>query len=65
MSQRRLGGVKAGGGRHRQRQRPAGPVLHPTPERGEDDGTHAYIRYNKVRVPLDAMLGQPGEGDVK
>jgi len=30
--------------------------------RGEDDGTHAYIRYNKVRVPLDAMLGDPGEG---
>lgn len=27
-----------------------------------DDGIHAYIRYNKVRVPLDAMLGQPGEG---
>ena len=27
-----------------------------------DDGTHAYIRYNKVRVPLDAMLGLPGEG---
>src|SRR5688500_5845813 len=29
---------------------------------GEDDGTHAYIRYNKVRVPSDAMLGGPGEG---
>jgi acyl-CoA dehydrogenase len=29
---------------------------------GADDGTHAYIRYNKVRVPLDAMLGGPGEG---
>ena len=27
-----------------------------------DEGTHAYIRYNRVRVPLDAMLGQPGEG---
>ena len=27
-----------------------------------DDGIHAYIRYNKARVPLDAMLGQPGEG---
>ncbi|WP_421837616.1 acyl-CoA dehydrogenase family protein [Novosphingobium sp.] len=27
-----------------------------------DDGIHAYIRYNKVRVPLDAMLGLPGEG---
>jgi acyl-CoA dehydrogenase len=25
-----------------------------------DDGCHAYIRYEKVRVPLDAMLGQPG-----
>ena len=30
--------------------------------KGADDGTHAYIRYNKVRVPLDAMLGGPGEG---
>ena len=29
---------------------------------GEDDGIHAYIRYNKVRVPLDAMLGGSGEG---
>ena len=29
---------------------------------GEDDGIHAYIRYNQVRVPLDAMLGGPGEG---
>ncbi len=27
-----------------------------------DHGSHAYIRYNKVRVPLDAMLGGPGEG---
>lgn len=27
-----------------------------------DEGIHAYIRYNQVRVPLDAMLGQPGEG---
>ena len=26
------------------------------------DGIHAYIRYDKVRVPLDAMLGGPGEG---
>jgi acyl-CoA dehydrogenase len=31
-------------------------------KQGEDDGIHAYIRYNKVRVPLDAMLGGPGEG---
>lgn len=31
-------------------------------KKGEDDGTHAYIRYNKVRVPIDAMLGGPGEG---
>lgn len=30
--------------------------------RGDDDGIHAYIRYNRVRVPLDAMLGNPGEG---
>lgn len=27
-----------------------------------DEGTHAYIRYNRVRVPLDAMLGGRGEG---
>lgn len=27
-----------------------------------DEGIHAYIRYDRVRVPLDAMLGQPGEG---
>lgn len=27
-----------------------------------DDGIHAYIRYNRVRVPKDAMLGLPGEG---
>ncbi|MDB5715812.1 MAG: acyl-CoA dehydrogenase [Sphingomonadales bacterium] len=27
-----------------------------------DEGIHGYIRYNKVRVPLDAMLGGPGEG---
>ncbi len=27
-----------------------------------DDGIHGYIRYNKVRVPADAMLGGPGEG---
>jgi acyl-CoA dehydrogenase len=28
----------------------------------DDEGMHAYIRYNEVRVPLDAMLGGPGEG---
>ncbi len=26
-----------------------------------DDGTQAYIRYDRVRVPLDALLGKPGE----
>ena len=26
------------------------------------DGTHGYMRYDHVRVPLDAMLGAPGEG---
>ncbi|ROO87449.1 acyl-CoA dehydrogenase [Actinocorallia herbida] len=32
-------------------------------ERDElDEGIHGYIRYNQVRVPLDAMLGEPGEG---
>jgi acyl-CoA dehydrogenase len=27
-----------------------------------DTGIHAYIRYEQVRVPLDAMLGGQGEG---
>ena len=27
-----------------------------------DHGIHGYVRYNQVRVPLDAMLGGPGEG---
>lgn len=27
-----------------------------------DHGHHAYLRFDKVRVPLDAMLGGPGEG---
>lgn len=27
-----------------------------------DDGHHAHVRYNQVRVPLDHMLGNPGEG---
>jgi acyl-CoA dehydrogenase len=27
-----------------------------------DEGIHGYIRYREVRVPLDAMLGGPGDG---
>src|SRR3546814_3910279 len=27
----------------------------------DDEGHHAYIRYDKLRVPLDAMLGAPGQ----
>ena len=27
-----------------------------------ENGTHGYIRYEKVRVPLDAMLGEVGGG---
>lgn len=27
---------------------------------GEGEGSHAYIRYTNVRVPLDHMLGEPG-----
>jgi acyl-CoA dehydrogenase len=27
----------------------------------EEEGSHAYIHYDRVRVPLDAMLGKPGE----
>jgi acyl-CoA dehydrogenase len=34
----------------------------PTMEDAEDEGIHAYIRYHEVRLPLDAMLGAPGEG---
>ena len=34
----------------------------PTGLESWEDGTHGYIRYEKVRVPLDAMLGGPGEG---
>ena len=31
-------------------------------DRDPEDGHHAHIRYNQVRVPLDHMLGGPGEG---
>ena len=31
-------------------------------EKDPEDGTSCYLRYNKVRVPLDYMLGKPGEG---
>lgn len=27
----------------------------------EDDGAHGYVHYDRVRVPLDSMLGKPGE----
>jgi acyl-CoA dehydrogenase len=27
----------------------------------EDDGAHAYIRFERVRAPLDAMLGKPAK----
>lgn len=27
-----------------------------------DHGHHAYLRFDKVRVPLEAMLGEPGQG---
>ncbi|WP_454798477.1 acyl-CoA dehydrogenase family protein [Novosphingobium lindaniclasticum] len=27
-----------------------------------ENGHHAYLRFDKVRVPLDAMLGGPGQG---
>ena len=27
-----------------------------------DNGHHAYLRFERVRVPLDAMLGAPGHG---
>ena len=31
-------------------------------ESAADDGAQCHVRYNKVRVPLDYMLGKPGEG---
>jgi acyl-CoA dehydrogenase len=31
-------------------------------EGANKEGGHACIRYNEVRVPLDAMLGGPGQG---
>jgi acyl-CoA dehydrogenase len=31
-------------------------------DRDPEDGHHAHLRYNQVRVPLDHMLGKPGEG---
>jgi acyl-CoA dehydrogenase len=39
-------------------------ILRNVPTMAEDDetGIHGYIRYEKVRVPLEAMLGKPGEG---
>jgi acyl-CoA dehydrogenase len=30
----------------------------------EDEGTHAYVRYENVRVPEDHVLGGPGQGFV-
>ena len=31
---------------------------------GSSPKTHGYVRYNNVRVPLDHMLGSPGQGFV-
>lgn len=28
----------------------------------EEDAIHAYLRFNQVRVPLDSLLGDPGQG---
>jgi acyl-CoA dehydrogenase len=38
-------------------QRNVGSLSEP-----EGEGTHAYLRFDHVRVPADAMLGGPGEG---
>ncbi len=35
-------------------------IMSDSPDPDVDDGIHAYVRYNKVRVPKDAMLGEPG-----
>jgi acyl-CoA dehydrogenase len=39
-------------------------ILHNCALVGEDpdNGSHAHMRFTNVRVPLDAMLGKPGEG---
>jgi acyl-CoA dehydrogenase len=39
-------------------------ILRNVPTMGEagEEGIHAYVRYNQVRVPADAMLGGPGQG---
>jgi acyl-CoA dehydrogenase len=31
-------------------------------DRDPEDGHHGHVHYNKVKVPLDHMLGNPGEG---
>ncbi|HVL00803.1 MAG TPA: acyl-CoA dehydrogenase family protein [Dongiaceae bacterium] len=35
-------------------------IMTDSPSADHDDGVHAFMRYNRVRVPLDAMLGEPG-----
>ena len=39
-------------------------ILHNCATLGEapENGSHAHMRFSEVRVPLDAMLGKPGEG---
>jgi acyl-CoA dehydrogenase len=38
------------------------PTMSERHDIAHDEGAHGYIRYNKVRVPFDAMLGGPGQG---
>ncbi len=35
-------------------------IMSDSPNEEDDDGIHAFMHYNQVRVPLDAMLGEPG-----
>jgi len=35
-------------------------IMSDSPENEIDDGIHAFMKYNQVRVPLDAMLGEQG-----
>lgn len=35
-------------------------IMSDSPREDHEDGVHAFMRYNQVRVPLDAMLGEPG-----
>ncbi|MDP9084450.1 MAG: acyl-CoA dehydrogenase family protein [Pseudomonadota bacterium] len=45
-------------------QTPGIEIIRNVGDISEEVATHAYIRYSNVRVPLDHMLGQPGQAFV-